>query len=172
MNINVLGKSKRFGIVALLITMAIAACYPANASQQTTPFPASDEMPGLQNESMVKIDSPTGWNSFKIGDPVVLLIQNVSEEVITFSLDYSAQIYVSQHDSWATVNNKMTYSGPESITLEPSVDFDPAKVGEVYLLPDLSDENSKVTLRIFIQGKGKDSGKDVVASIDVILYPK
>jgi hypothetical protein len=152
----------------------IASC----TSNETQITPSSSIPPpdiGLPipapSDSYLELTAPKGWNTFKTGESITLMVNNISDKQIVVDQDFGARIFVFKNDSWVEIGNKGIYADGPVIILEPNKDFSPEKIGAAFVLPDISVSSY---LKIFILGSVFENEKkteDVVSYIDIELTP-
>jgi hypothetical protein len=145
--------------------------------------PDSSGVPGVpqylqgaitENGEIIELDAPKGWNNFKIGDFVGLMVRNVSEKDLVFPNDFNVKIFTKENDSYIEISNKTAYPSSEEVVLEPNPEFDAFKIHTLIVYPDIAVSDSTAYLRIFISGVLMENGKSsetVATYIDVTLYP-
>ncbi len=114
-------------------------------------------------------------NSYRIGSPVTLSLENHSEEWIWFPTDFGVMIAAEDPASgdWRDVRNLTQYYSVEEILLSPRGQLFSAMVFPVR--PDLGQVDAPVRLMISVHGKlyreGAIADVDVEAQVDVLLEP-
>jgi hypothetical protein len=100
-----------------------------------------------------------------------LLIENTSETLIEFPIDWGEKIYQYRESdaSWQEVKNRVTYAG-KAITLSPKGDDEGLSSFQISAIPTITQgENQKI--RIIVSGNTVPDNKPVLAYIDLILQP-
>ena len=62
------------------------------------------------------------------------------------------RVFAFAANKWVEIKNKATFS-PAEVTIDPSPSYDPTKLGETLVVPDLVGYPNASKLRIFIIGK-------------------
>lgn len=130
-------------------------------------------IPEAEMNRQFHLDAPLGWNDFKIGESVVLRVDVVSDNQITFRSDYGARVFILENQQWVEISNLMEY--PEgSFILSPSKG-DPSMHAAASLFPDLPDTKKAVTIRIVLIGNiyrnGETTDERTGTFIDFKLRP-
>jgi len=121
----------------------------------------------------VQLSAPDGWNKFKTGDNVSLVVKDISSDQILFKSDYGDRLFIYEDNNWKEIRDGTDY--PEgSIILNPFAN-DPFKNGATIIWPQLPDTSKPVALRIILVGNVYRNGQmtdEVTAGyIDVNLKP-
>ena len=162
---------RNFFLIIVIITLT--GCISPTNKQDSALQVIPDEIraPLLQNGEEISISTPDGWNSFKVGESIYLLIQNLSDQTITADHDLGVKIYLFQNNAWVEVLNNVVYPDMNRITLEPNVPFDPLKVYTLFLLPELPvSSKSDVVLRIFVFWREQSKDAQFSTYIDLNLH--
>ncbi len=137
-----------------------------------------------QLNTAIKVTAPKSVNSFKIGTPLELEIENLSNRVLEYRIE-DIQIFRIENDHWQKTSNKIKtfivddlimgpneVSSTTSLTLEPNGVF-PGYKDLIGVLPDVKSDKS-VFLRIFVFAyfQTENMPKNIVgAFVDVSLRP-
>lgn len=135
-------------------------------------------MPGImltedEMNNSLHVSIPPELNNLRIGNPLSLVLENNSQELIVLPQDYGIRIFQLVVDDWEPVENRMEYSSSRK-AVNPNNDLDQLVFVTVYPYI-ISDQ--KVDIRFVIEGNysidetGK-LGDEVGAYIDVTLEPK
>lgn len=159
------------GIInTVLVSMIVITLSSCNGkASQTDPLSVSTPDIGvpIQSSNYLEVTAPTGWNSFKAGDPIVLLIRNATNKKLTAKEDLGAKIFIFSKNSWVEVKNKTAYSNSQIM-------LDPDKTILLYVLPDLPDRSTSYHVKVFVVGKVIDNEQktsEVASYIDLKLIP-
>lgn len=135
-------------------------------------------MPGitLTEDSMnktIQIYIPPELNSFKIGDPISLVLENYSNELVVLPQDYGIHIFQHVDGEWELVENKMEYSSSKKL-VNPNKDHN--QLVFVTIFPNIFAEQ-KVSVRVVIEGyssalEGEKPETKIGSYIDVTLNSK
>lgn len=98
--------------------------------------------------------APDPWNSFKIGDPVMIDVTLISDRIISFPNNFGARAFVEQEGEWVELENMFEFM-PGRFILSPSEDFW-LKSGTAGFLPKLDDIEKSVKLVIIVTGNVMD----------------
>lgn len=158
----------------LIVVFGLNSCASRTATNPVVQLPNGTVMPMLdqKNNEAVRIVAPLGWNTFKITDPVVLAIRNLSNDSIIFQPDYSMLLFIKQDETWIPVKNTAIYTDTNQIILKPESDNDIAYDKVIFFNPELQeDQGSKVHLRVVIRGTMVKQGieDEIVVYADVSL---
>ncbi len=120
------------------------------------------------------IYAPHGWNNFRIGDPITVVIDNVSDEIILFPMDFDIQAYSLIENHWAK-NEKETIIGVDGNYYMYPSKGDHELTAAAMIFPIINDDFKQI-VRITIQGNilidGKKSTEKVIAFTDIHIYPQ
>jgi hypothetical protein len=160
-------------VLISIVIIVLSSCSSATNLAEQSSIPTPDIGIEVQNQKYLQVTAPDGWNSFKTGKPVSLLIINISDTQIVSDPDLAARIFVRTDDEWLEVTNKtVSLNGP--IALEPNKNFDATKTVSLLLLPDLPNDSVTSDVRIFVVGTLIENGKEskkVASYIDLRLNP-
>lgn len=135
-------------------------------------------MPGImlsedEMNKIIQVSTPPEINSFRVGDPLSLVLENYSNEQIFLPQDYGVRIFQLIDGDWEQVENRMEYSSSIKV-VNPNNDLDQFVFVTVY--PYIVSDQ-KVNIRVVIVGnyfkeETGNLGDEVGAYIDVILEAK
>ena len=125
--------------------------------------------------STIQLTAPE-WleNTYKIGKPVFLMLENHSKELIVFPPDYGIQILAIVDGQWIKVENCLAYIPETEIILFPK---GPDHTGDepVACNPTLGGYKKPVKIRVLvigtIQNNSQSENKKVAAYKDITLKP-
>lgn len=161
-------------IILISITMIILpTCRPVTNPTDPLSISSPDIGVPLQREKYLEITVPDGWNSFKTGDPISLLINNISDKQIISKQDFGVRIYVFTDDKWIEVDNNTVYIN-DQITLNPNKNYDPTKIVSLFVLPDLPNHSTSSYIRIFIVGtviENEKTTNEIASYVNLELHP-
>jgi len=159
-------KNTSLFILVLLWSMISCSCF-------RYPFPPDFPVEGVppQNvNSYVRIYLPNGWDYDEIGDPIVIKIENISDEILIFPRNFNSQSYLYSDYGWI-LQEKITDIGEGYVMICPSKEGSLENAVEVFF-PILDFDNS-INLRVVITGhvfrNGKPTNTRVGAYTDVRL---
>jgi hypothetical protein len=69
-------------------------------------------------------------------DIVEAWMENMSNQCVSFPLDFNIRVFVEQHGDWVEVPNRVTYVGERPKVLKPKGDIPSSAL--VYIRPDIS----------------------------------
>ncbi len=153
-------------ILMSLVAITLVSCSSTTYVVSETPNSIPDIGIPLDDRYLA-IAVPQGWNTFKTDRPISLMLRDISDQQIVVNQGTGIRIFVWAVNKWVEVKNKMSYTSTE-IVLVPDANSDPAKIGGMFLLPDLADYPGSSKIRVFIIGKLK-SGEQFASYIDVTL---
>ncbi len=104
------------------------------------------------NSKYLEISAPPGWNSLATDGSLFVMIRNASDQQILINQVSGIRIFAFAANKWVEVKNKATFS-PVEVTIDPSPSYDPTKLGETLVVPDLTGYPKASKIRIFIVGK-------------------
>jgi hypothetical protein len=129
-------------------------------------------VPESEINSQIRLSAPEGWNNYKSGDAITLLIEVIGKNQVIFPNDYGARVFIPSNHEWVEVKNSMRYPDNKYLL---SFSNDRTKHGSTSVLPVLPDLNKSTTVRIFIIGNiyrdGKVTEERTAGFIDVDLRP-
>ncbi len=70
------------------------------------------------------------------GGIVEAWMENMSNQCVSFPLDFNIRVFVEQHGDWVEVPNRVTYVGERPKVLKPKGDIPSSAL--VYIRPDIS----------------------------------
>jgi hypothetical protein len=155
-------------LIALIMLSCTSKQYPAS------PLPASSPDIGvpLDNKSL-EVAAPQGWNSLATDGSLFVMIRNASDQQILINQVSGIRIFAFAANKWVEVKNKATYS-PVEVTIDPSPSYDPTKLGETLVVPDLAGYPKASKIRIFIIGTligNQQNTPEIASYVDVALNP-
>jgi hypothetical protein len=133
------------------------------------------DLPQDELNSKLIIDTPRGWNDFKLGNTITLTIKNISSDTIIFDPYYGVRVFVFEdRGEWREVDNQLISLTTHDVTLEP-VSVDTNAMGTTSILPKISERKNKILVRIFVIGyiyeNKEKTDLSTGASIDIVLVP-
>lgn len=152
-----------------ILVFGLTSCTTRTSTNPVAQLPNGTviAMPDQKNSEAVRIIAPLGWNTFKVTDPVILDIRNLSSDNIIFEPDYSILLFIKQNETWIPIKNTAIYSDTNQIILEPTSNNDISSDKMIFFNPDLKEnEGSKVLLRVVIRGTVVKQGKED----EIIVY--
>lgn len=152
-----------------ILVFGLTSCTTRTSTNPVVQLPNGTviAMPDQKNSEAVRIVAPLGWNTFKVTDPVILDIRNLSSDNIIFEPDYSILLFIKQNETWIPIKNTAIYSDTNQIILEPTSNNDISSDKMIFFNPDLKEnEGSKVLLRVVIRGTVVKQGKED----EIIVY--
>jgi len=155
----------------LIICLSLFGCKSENESSTDL-----YEILGVSSDeinSKFMLQAPNGWNSFRIGDSIGLVIDLVSKDQISFSYDYGAKIYIYEHDNWIEIENIAKYPAGSFIV---TPDMSPQDIPGAVIDPKIQQIDEPITVWIILFGDvinkdGKLTGDKTAASISIQLKP-
>jgi hypothetical protein len=134
-------------------------------------------LPRLLINSKVNSDilvlAPKGWNEFKIGEPVNIVVEVIGNSQVVFPNNYNLTLYKRTTGNWSPVQYEEIEYSYDEILLAPSRG-DPKYYGSSMIIPYLTEEKP-TKLRIIVTGykiiNGQRSNKPVSAFTDIVLFP-
>lgn len=122
---------------------------------------------------IIQVSTPPELNSFQVGDPLSLVLENYSNEQVVLPQDYGIRIFQFVDGDWEQVENRMEYSSSRKV-VNPNNDLYQLVFVTVY--PYIVSDQ-KVNIRVVIVGNYSNEetgnlGDEVGAYIDVILEAK
>ncbi|MEW6403490.1 MAG: hypothetical protein AB1649_16965 [Chloroflexota bacterium] len=162
------------GILLGMTIILVSSCSLMSKAAEQSAISTPDIEIEVQNQEYLEVTAPEGWNSYKTIEPVALLIRNISETGIVADADFGARIFLHSEDEWIEVQNKAVYPSTDPINLEPNKEFDPMKVEELIVFPDLPDDSVVSQIRIFLVGtlvRNEKESETVATFIDMTLTP-
>ena len=160
-------------ILVSIVVIVLSSCGSTNDSTVQFTIPMSEIGADVQKNQYLQIIAPEGWNSFKTGESISLMVRNISENQITFAPDFGARMFIRTDKEWVEVENKITYKNDPS-TLDPSDDWFVDKTVSPIVRPILSNDSVPYDIRVFIIGDLMENGntsKKVGSYIDLKLNP-
>lgn len=160
-------------IVGLFIILFTSAC----SSSKLPPMPDIGAQVDEFNTDF-KLSVPEGWNTYKVNEPVILRIEVLGNESISFSYDAfnnrkDINLFVLEENKWVEIENLAKY--PEGFLVYMPANTDPLKYGVVSIFPILKDIDQTVLLRIVLTGyffeNNQITNKQSISYIDVPLNP-
>ena len=139
-----------------LIIILSSGCYPPVPIWN---FPDS-EVPFLEQNTQIKVYAPSGWNSFKINEPVDIAIENIGDEDV-FYLDASElNIYRWKDNYWSEIEDSLSREQPYKYTLKPEGRFFERSAVSSFL-PKINDPSSDEYVMIVIHANIQTIESDV-----------
>ena len=160
-------------ILVSIVVIVLSSCGSTNDSGVQFTIPMSEIGADVQENKYLQIIAPEGWNSFKTGESISLMVRNISENQIAFAPDFGAKMFIRTDKEWVEVENKITYKNDPS-TLDPSDDWFVDKTVSPIVRPILSNDSVPYDIRVFIIGDLMENGKaskKVGSYIDLKLNP-
>lgn len=147
---------RRFIAVFYLLALAfvLMGCSPSYPSEKNEKF--SNLYPGVKMNQDLRLlfinTSLKDVNSGKIGDSIVLKINNLSKDQVLTHFDYGTKIlwFDPAINEWKTVKNLSEYGDEQDIIIPPTVDSEPVEFFGVW--PELSSSLEKINLRVVVTG--------------------
>jgi|GEM_PF-3324071 hypothetical protein len=165
---------KQILLISYTISMLLFACsLQPNKTPDISIIATPDIGIEIQNNNLLEVTAPDGWNSFKTTEIITLMIRNISDSKVFMDKDFGIRIFIFTSDQWVEIKNRSIYIGDDTIILEPTKKFDPLKVKAASLLPELPNSDTISFLRIFIVGRLLSNGieKEISSYIDLTLKP-
>jgi len=155
----------------LLICLSLFGCKSENGLSTDL-----YEILGIASEEIntkFTISAPNGWNSFRIGDSIGLVIDLVSKDQISFSYDYGAKIYINERNKWIEIENIAKYPVGSFIV---TPDMLPQDIPGAVVDPKIQKTDEPITVWVILFGDiltkdGKFTGDKTAASISIQLNP-
>lgn len=162
---------KLMWIAFLIFCLSLFGC-----KSETGVSPDLYEILGIAPEeinSKFIITAPNGWNSFRIGDSIGLVVGLVSKDQISFSYDFGAKIYINERNKWIEIENITKYP-VGSFVVTP--DMLPQDIPGAVVVPKIQKTDESITVWIILFGDiltedGKFTGNKTAASISIQLNP-
>jgi len=162
-------------LVSFLLT---TACQEEYVSSKEESF---DKMyPDIEMNSKMSFWEPdTTINTFISGDPVHLILENLTDKSIQLSNDYGIVIltYDKKSRIWLNVENEGKYIPHDNLDVGPVLlqknEDSPGVIG-IPLSPKIENHQKPIEIRIVVFGNLVDEQKipeEVGAFIDMTLYP-
>jgi hypothetical protein len=85
--------------------------------------------------ALIDIDYQAGPEISR-GGIVEAWMENMSDQCISFPLDFNTKIFIEQNEDWTEVPNRVTYIGDRPVLLKPKGDIRSSAL--VYIRPDTS----------------------------------
>jgi len=169
-NIN-MSDNIKFKIHLLMVLMAIfiGACLDRNAGVSCESLVPDTFRDGLN--TVLQINAPSHINSFRIGESIFIVVDNLSDTVIEVAPDKDLKIFWWQGSSWSVARNGMNYL---SVTdqLSPRTNVDPG--GTIYnIVSDIPRQDKSVRVCVILEGiEDPDGSRSKVAAFtELILNP-
>ena len=167
----------RFTLHTFVILLLSFSCSSQTDICQQPPISMPDvDIPVCTNGEYILLETPEGWNSFSVIEPVVLRITNVSSDKVYFPPDFGVRLFISQGDQWIELENAMNSMLMPPVELEPNPGQNPLKAEALPVFPELESEllenyGSEITLRIVVVGEIRMENKiqPVSSFIDIVL---
>ena len=138
------------------------------------------DIPNLQllkkdiNKDVV-IYAPGGWNSYLIGQPISIMVENKGEDIIVFTNDYGINVYTNKNGNWIELEVVPTQYLEGDIYLIPA-ENDPIYFGSTMFEPIIVDQSQPIKIRITVKGNryidNYVTDQLVAAYTDVWIFPK
>jgi hypothetical protein len=91
--------------------------------------------PSTDISTLIDIGYQTG-PEISAGDTVEAWMENMSNQCVSFPLDFNIRVFVEQHGNWVEVSNRVDYLGDRPQVLKPKGDMPSSAL--VYIRPDTS----------------------------------
>ena len=165
---------KALSKLTLLISLLLVSCgTPANESIQPSGMPSIDFPTNNLNQKLV-VSAPVGWNNVNEDGTFGLMINNNSDQDISFKSDFGAKIFYFHNGDWIETQNKIVYSD-EDVIVMPNKENEAQKIGSTFMGVNLEDIPTPTTIRVFVFGTiytdGGSTSEDVGAYTDLIISP-
>jgi len=160
-------------ILVSIVIIVLSSCRSTNDSAVQFNIPMSEIGADIQKHKYMQIIAPEGWNSFRTGESISLLVRNSSENQITLAPDFGTRMFIRTDKEWVEIENKITYKNDPS-TLDPSDDWYADKTVSPIVGRVLPDYSVQYDIRIFVNGDLMENGKaskKVGSYIDLRLDP-
>jgi len=119
----------------------------------------------------LKIDVPKHMNTFKINDNVVVVVENLSQDVVSVVPDTGLRFYRMDGGTWVPVENRVDFLGVTN-SINPKTNLDPG--GMIYTgVLNLSDIQNPVAICILVEGTKNESDLSSIvgAFLEITLNP-
>ena len=131
-------------VLCSLITGCIPFVLPWN-------FPESEISFWRQNK-FIKVYAPSGWNTYLIGDPVVVAIENISNKRVRY-YDYTGNsIYFWNGEEWTKTIDDAINETPSGYELAPKYD-EFGKIGSLMFFPKIDNESEYIYLLVVCEAE-------------------
>ncbi len=122
-----------------------------------------------------KLYAPKGWNTFRIGESVEILIEVVSEDPVIFENNFGVRLFIYTDDQWSEVANLMKYDRLKKEFIVYPVSGNALNTSSTGIVPKLPDNKKATMVRIFLFGNiyrnGAKTDEKTGAYIDLLLKP-
>lgn len=123
----------------------------------STPIAPDVGVPQEELNKRLSLKAPREWNSFRIGEPIALSIDNMSDDDIAFDANFGTRVFLFLQDSWIETSNQVKNYYNDDIVIHP-IKLDWTNTSTIAVLPELVDQPRKVSVRIFIVGNIYEDG--------------
>ncbi|MFN8414378.1 MAG: hypothetical protein U0Z26_18500 [Anaerolineales bacterium] len=142
-----------------------------NSAITQAPPPFDNSIPLSKNGELLLLSTPEQRNTFKVGDSISIIVQNISDKDFTYDYKNTKIYYTNDHNEWIETKNKVIIVGDKTVVvLQPTSfrgeDFD----------PDINNYNKATYVKIIITGSfsphSNSSENNISVYIDILLNPK
>jgi hypothetical protein len=165
-------------IVLLIVSLSLSSCLgqqtvSTQLSQADQPKIPDIGLPETEMNSRIIAFVPKGWNSFKTSDIVMLSVRVLTKEMIAFTQDMDANLFILKDNQWLKIGNSMGYN-QRYVIVDPAGNGD-YEDGSVGVSPEIPNPKIATTLLIIITGRiykeGKITDHKTAAYVIVNLKP-
>ena len=155
--------------LTILLIIILTACHSRGSVNQTV---SSDQIiNGDDVNDTINLIAPEDWNSFKLGDPIVVYVLLKSDRTVILD-DHDVKIYLSIGNNWSPIENENPH--PSNIYIIEPIGPEAFRGAEVIAVPNLDQQVDSAHLRIVVSANFYDNdvkGKQVFSYVDVTLHP-
>ena len=161
-------------ILLILISFITISCIDKSTSRKEELFKRKVPIENINKKIRL---SPWEPKKPRIGEPIDLILDNKSSNIITFTRDYGLKIFTYEYDieEWMTIENELIYTPNENILLFPK-SINKYKSREIVdLSPVIHDKEKPIFIRIVVIGNvinnGEITAEQVAAFTDILVSP-
>jgi hypothetical protein len=137
--------SKKYFMLIILILL-ITGCTNNQANIQGPDIGVSE----LEINKRFRLEAPPGWNTFKVGDLIGILVEVTVDDEIYFQED-ECKVYFFENGSWNEIPTSIPKPGSYNFILSNS-NGDPFLTDSFLLFPNYENIKNKLKVRVYVIG--------------------